>query len=48
MLTPKKSEQINLAETALTLEKLRKVIEIEGGENTQMYVYDKDGNKVTL
>jgi len=44
----RKNGQINLAETALTLEKLKKVIEIEGGESTEMYVYDKHGNKVIL
>lgn len=44
----KKPEQTNLAETALTLDKLRKVLELEGEESSEMYVYDKNGNKVTL
>lgn len=47
-LSFKKPEQTNLAETAITLEKLQKVMEIEGSEGGGMYVYDKDGNKVTL
>ncbi len=47
-LPNKKQEHTNLAETAHTLEKLRKVLAIEGGESSEMYAYDKDGNKVTL
>lgn len=47
-LSFKKPEQTNLAETALTLEKLRKVVVLEDYEGGGMYVYDKDGNKVTL
>ena len=47
-LSFKNPEQTNLAETAQTLEKLRKVVELEGSEGGGMYVYDKDGNKVIL
>lgn len=44
----KKPEQTNLAETAKTLVRLQAVLKIEGSESSTMYVYDKDGNKVTL
>lgn len=48
MLAHKTPEPTNIAETALTLEKLRKALKIQGAESTKMFVYDKNGNKVIL